>query len=140
MKQLLKNMIGSGLNFVRCDGCGNTLWGEKYIQVYTQLPLPKLHHIWGCTCWRYCSKCNPEIHIVDSLIQRTYQRHGDELLCVDCGREHPANVCYKEMSEEEVRENGSGFPMRLEAGEAKTLSLQFAIPKEVFHKATSKKR
>ena len=112
----IRNLMGDWLHFGRCDGCGETLWhnGRHYHTIYTKVRLPKTNYRGGTSCWHYCSKCEPSWYVVAKLIKRTYinvDRSG--MVCTECGRFHPSNVCYSEMSEEEVRTKGCGFPFEV---------------------------
>ncbi len=122
MLQWLKNKAGDRKRktrgggshcYGRCDGCGNTMMGSLYYRtIYTKLPLPKINYPCGDTHWVFCDKCNcHEIH--KDLILRTYISENGDMLCAQCGKAHSANVCYAEMSADEVKELACGFPLTI---------------------------
>ena len=103
--------------YCRCDNCGNTFWRNRKgsYSVYTKERLPKPGYWHGTSHWAFCVNCPPSQYIPSELILRIYRSDGEpaDLRCVDCGRFHPANVCYSTHSEAEVRVQGRGFPITI---------------------------
>ncbi len=131
--QRLRNWWGSTIHrYGCCDACGNTFWRNlkgRYT-VYTKERLPKPKYYGGSSTWSFCAECPPALCIPSQHILRVYQSEGEPggLLCVECGRQHPANVCFSTHSESEVKSQGRGFPMVIEPGETVTFRVGILLP------------